>query len=159
MSRSRLAVKGPVVLLLIAAAARPESPAELPWRVIFTKNHSNGQIFRIHDEPVPEDCHMELNADYGGSAVRWGHKPAPPVRSAAECCRCAQLPCNAAKIGLVGVQSLHECFSLKGNVAHTPWALRTVGRCCRLCKDWPAGRGRQWRPCNVWVFCADPSGA
>ena len=34
---------------------------------------------------------------------------------------------------------------------------RQVRVACRLCKDFPRSR-RPWKTCNVWVFCADPSG-
>lgn len=38
----------------------------------------------IVDEPIPEDCHPEQNADYGGEGLSWGltYKTA----SAAQCC-------------------------------------------------------------------------
>ena len=39
----------------------------------------------ILDEPIPGDCHVENNADYGGVGVSWGLNYKQP--SAAACCR------------------------------------------------------------------------
>ena len=39
----------------------------------------------ILNEPIPEDCHVEHNADYGGVGVSWGLNYKKP--SAAACCR------------------------------------------------------------------------
>ncbi len=56
----------------------------------------------ILNEPIPEDCHVEQNADYGGVGVSWGLNYKKP--SAAACCRAckehaeqnpASQPCNA----------------------------------------------------------------
>ena len=74
--------------------ARASSLDQQGWPIIHTKNTSTGQHFHIYDQPIPDSCFAEQHLDLDGSALRWGHKPAPPVKSAAECCRCApqQLP-------------------------------------------------------------------
>lgn len=57
------------------------------WPIIFTRKEEGTPAFDIVEEPIPAECNVQLNTDFDGSAIRWGHRPAPPVKSAAECCR------------------------------------------------------------------------
>jgi hypothetical protein len=79
----------------VVAARRVVSPAAEretgpPWPVIYRRDLGNGEFLEVVDKPVSEECHLQPATDYAGAAVRWGHRPAPPVTSAAQCCNMCQ---------------------------------------------------------------------
>ncbi|GAX84062.1 hypothetical protein CEUSTIGMA_g11486.t1 [Chlamydomonas eustigma] len=75
------AVTGPAIL----APSYSSLSALQPQLITTVLDPLKNRTVQIFDEPIPDDCHAELHADYAGYAVMWGL--ANKASSAAECCR------------------------------------------------------------------------
>ena len=107
---------------------------------VFYEEVRDGRRRRVEmiDEPVPEDCHPEANADYSGPSLTWGLDYKEP--SAARCCQaCKDVRGGTGK----GFQS-----RVSSRVPARP-----IPCACTQIAPSPEGH-----PCMMWVWCGDPSG-
>lgn len=49
----------------------------------------------------------------------------------------------------------YDGFAVQWGLGHKA---RSAAECCRLCKDFKKNNPTAPNPCNVWVWCGDPSG-